>query len=50
VRGMTPSAYRRFFETHGHTPKDVASAQVNLETRPPSLERTRRRQVRRTPA
>jgi AraC-like DNA-binding protein len=43
ARGMTPSAYRRFFETHGHAPKDAAAAPPNLETRPPSLERLRRR-------
>jgi AraC-like DNA-binding protein len=42
ARGMTPSAYRRFFETHGHAPKDAAAAPPNLETRPPSLERARR--------
>jgi transcriptional regulator GlxA family with amidase domain len=43
ARGMTPSAYRRFFETHGHAPKVAAAAPPNLETRPPSLERLRRR-------
>ncbi|MFM0171467.1 helix-turn-helix domain-containing protein [Paraburkholderia sediminicola] len=46
ARGMTPSAYRRFFETHGHAPKDSAATPTDLETRPPSLERTRRRQTR----
>ena len=43
ARGMTPSAYRRFFETHGHAPTEDASATANLQTRPPSLERTGRR-------
>jgi transcriptional regulator GlxA family with amidase domain len=43
ARGMTPSAYRRFFETHGHAPKDAAATPPNLETRPPSLERPQRR-------
>jgi AraC-like DNA-binding protein len=43
ARGMTPSAYRCHFETHGHAPKDAAAAPLNLETRPPSLERPRRR-------
>lgn len=46
ARGMTPSAYRRFFETHGQAPKDAGALPVNLAIRPPSLERTRRRQVR----
>ncbi|CAB3716479.1 HTH-type transcriptional activator RhaR [Paraburkholderia rhynchosiae] len=49
ARGMTPSAYRRFFETHGHPPKDATTTPHNLETRPPSLERSGRRQ-RRTPS
>ncbi len=44
ARGMTPSAYRRFFETHGHPPKDAATAPQNLQARPPSLERSGRRQ------
>ena len=43
VRGMTPSAYRRFFETHGHAPKDATATPSDLNTRPPSLERPRRR-------
>lgn len=46
ARGVTPSAYRRFFETHGHAPEDAAATPTNLEIRPPSLERTRRRQAR----
>ncbi|MFM0045033.1 helix-turn-helix domain-containing protein [Paraburkholderia sediminicola] len=46
ARGLTPSAYRRFFETHGQAPKDVATTPANLEIRPPSLERIRRRQAR----
>jgi AraC-like DNA-binding protein len=46
-RGMTPSAYRRFFETHGHVPKDAAAAAAHdLHMRPPSLERSGRRQRR----
>jgi AraC-like DNA-binding protein len=44
ARGMTPSAYRRFFETHGHPPKDAGTAPHNLQARPPSLERSGRRQ------
>jgi AraC-like DNA-binding protein len=36
ARGMTPSAYRQFFETHGHAPADAS--QPTLEVRPPSLE------------
>ena len=36
ARGMTPSAYRKFFETHGHAP---AASQPALDVRPPSLER-----------
>ena len=43
ARGMTPSAYRRFFETHGHAPIEDASATTNLQTRPLSLEKTVRR-------
>lgn len=46
ARGVTPSAYRRFFETHGHAPKDATATPANLEIRPPSLERARRRQAR----
>ncbi|NPT39910.1 helix-turn-helix domain-containing protein [Paraburkholderia sp. 1N] len=46
ARGMTPSAYRRFFETYGHAPKEAGATPANLEIRPPSLERTRRRQTR----
>jgi AraC-like DNA-binding protein len=43
ARGMTPSAYRRFFETHGHAPHAAKEA-TTLETRSPSLEpRTRKR-------
>ncbi len=41
ARGMTPSAYRRFFETHGHAPHIADS--TTLETRSPSLERPRKR-------
>jgi AraC-like DNA-binding protein len=37
ARGMTPSAYRSFFETHGHAPK--LPDQPGLQTRPLSLER-----------
>jgi transcriptional regulator GlxA family with amidase domain len=43
ARGMTPSAYRRFFETHGHAPTEDASTKSNLQTRSPSLERAGRR-------
>jgi AraC-like DNA-binding protein len=46
ARGMTPSAYRRFFGTNGHAPKDAGATPANLEIRPPSLDRTRRRQAR----
>lgn len=49
ARSMTPSAYRRFFETCGHTPKDAEATPVDLTSRPPSLERAKRR-VARTPA
>jgi len=42
TRGMTPSAWRRFFEMHGHTPQ-AAAGQPTLETRSPSLERARNR-------
>ncbi|CAE6774652.1 helix-turn-helix domain-containing protein [Paraburkholderia domus] len=41
TRGMTPSAYRRFFDNHGHPPKDATSAIADLETRSPSLERSK---------
>jgi AraC-like DNA-binding protein len=37
AKGMTPSAYRQFFQTHGHTPADAS--QPTLEMRSPSLER-----------
>jgi AraC-like DNA-binding protein len=46
ARGMTPSAYRRFFETHGRAAKDAAATPHNLQMRPPSLERSGRRQRR----
>ncbi len=46
ARGMTPSAYRRFFETHGRTAEDAAATPHNLQMRPPSLERSGRRQRR----
>ena len=39
ARGMTPRAYRGFFETHGHAPQAVA--QPGLQTRPPSLEQVK---------
>jgi len=39
ARGMTPSRWRRFFETHGHTPP--ASDPTTLDKRSPSLERKR---------
>ena len=41
ARGMTPSAYRRFFETHGDVPQMLD--QPGVGTRPPSLERARTR-------
>lgn len=44
ARGTTPGAYRRFFETHGHAPKNAAATPQNLHTRPPSLDRPGRRQ------
>ncbi|HYS67013.1 MAG TPA: AraC family transcriptional regulator [Paraburkholderia sp.] len=40
ARGMTPSAYRRFFETYGHAPQISAKPQ-ELDVRSPSLERTK---------
>ncbi|MFM0646375.1 AraC family transcriptional regulator [Paraburkholderia bryophila] len=43
-RGTTPSAYRQFFEAHGHAPIDATSAE--LDTRPTSLERSGRRSQR----
>ena len=46
ARGMTPSAYRRFFETHGHVPKGREAAQHDLRTRSPSLDKPRRRERR----
>jgi transcriptional regulator GlxA family with amidase domain len=45
ARNMTPSAYRRFFETYGHAARDATSTIVDLETRSPSLERSKRRAV-----
>ncbi len=50
ARGMTPGAYRRFFETHGRAPKDPAATPHNLQTRPPSLEKSARRPRRAPPA
>jgi AraC-like DNA-binding protein len=41
AREMTPSAYRRFFETHGDVPQP--DLQSGLQTRPPSLERAKPR-------
>ncbi|SEJ98944.1 helix-turn-helix domain-containing protein [Paraburkholderia diazotrophica] len=38
TRGMTPSAWRQFFETHGHAP--AGTPQPPLDVRPPSLEQT----------
>lgn len=45
ARNMTPSAYRRFFETYGHAARDATSTIVDLETRSPSLERSKRHAV-----
>ncbi|MEW6347285.1 MAG: AraC family transcriptional regulator [Paraburkholderia sp.] len=41
ARGMTPSAYRRFFETHGDAPQP--DSLPGLQTRSPSLERVKPR-------
>jgi AraC-like DNA-binding protein len=46
ARGMTPSGYRHFFETHGHAPKDATTVAPDLRTRPLSLERSARRKPR----
>jgi AraC-like DNA-binding protein len=48
ARGMTPSAYRRFFETHGDVPQ--ADTQPGLQTRPPSLEQVKPRPKQATKA
>lgn len=37
ARGMTPGTWRRFFETHGHTPPATTDTPA-LDARPPSLE------------
>jgi len=39
ARGMTPSAYRRLFETHGAASQTID--QPGLQTRPPSLDRVK---------
>jgi transcriptional regulator GlxA family with amidase domain len=41
ARGMTPSAYRRVFETHGNVAQ--ADIQPGVQTRPPSLEQPKLR-------
>jgi AraC-like DNA-binding protein len=40
AHGVTPRAYRRFFDTHGRTPTEGVPASARLDTRPTSLERS----------